>query len=96
MAIITAILKGERNGKVLSLLADGRCRKSKEEIAQALVGHWSDELLFELQDCYDIYHLFQSKIRMCDNRIEKLLQRFVPGKEEPNRKITKKEHFVRS
>ncbi len=37
MAIITAILDGERDGKALSLLADSRIRKSKQEIANTLL-----------------------------------------------------------
>jgi len=51
MAIIEAILNGEKDGKRLSQLVDARIKKSKEEIAQALLGHWDEELLYELQDC---------------------------------------------
>jgi transposase len=80
-AIITAILEGERNGKTLSMLADSRVRKSKEEIANALQGHWSDEYLLELQDCFDIYQLLQRKIESCDTEIEKLLKQFTKHNE---------------
>jgi transposase len=48
ISIIKAILEGERNGTVLSQLADSRIKKSKEEIARALQGHWNEEYLFEL------------------------------------------------
>ncbi len=72
MAIITAILGGERDGKVLSLLADSRGRKSKQEMQ----GHWKKEYLLELQDCYDIYNLLQQKIRDIDKQFENLLSEF--------------------
>lgn len=75
-AIIEAILLGERNGQVLSQLADRRIRKSKEEIAMALQGHWDEELLYELGDCYQIYNVLQDKIKACDKRLEILLDEF--------------------
>jgi transposase len=74
--IIEAILKGERSGEVLSQLADSRVRKSKEEIANALQGNWSDELLFELSDCYDIFKMLQDKIQGCDQKALLLLNQY--------------------
>lgn len=76
MAIIKAILEGERDGSVLSKLTDNRVRKTKAEIADALQGQWSDELLYELEDCYDIYITLQSKIKNCDKKLENLLKEF--------------------
>ena len=72
--IIEAILKGERNGNALSLLADKRVRKTKQEIADALQGQWNNELLYELSDCYDLYKIFQDKITKCDQEIEQILK----------------------
>jgi transposase len=80
IAIIAAILNGERNGENLARLADPRVRKSREEISNALQGHWSEEYLFELKDCFDIYKLLQEKIKVCDLQIEKLLLEFTKGK----------------
>lgn len=73
MAIIEAILKGERSGKELALLADSRVKKTKDEIALALQGEWSKELLFELTDCYELYKILQAKIISCDKALEELL-----------------------
>lgn len=78
-AIIESILQGERNGLVLAQLTDPRVRKSKQEIADALQGQWSDELLYELEDCYDIYKTFQLKMQKCDQKIEALLKSFLPN-----------------
>ncbi len=74
MAIIEAILGGERHGHNMAKLADPRVKRTKEEIANALQGHWSEELLFELQDCYDLYKMIQNKILLCDKKIETLLK----------------------
>lgn len=90
--IIEAILGGERDGKKLSLLADVRIQKSKEEIADALVGHWNNELLYELRDNYDTYQQIQKKIMLCDEKIKELLIEFtktVPSDFE-EKQVTKK------
>ena len=81
MAIITAILNGERDGYKLAMLADRRVKKSKEEIAQALQGSWSEEYIFELKDCYDIYLMLKQKIENIDKEIEKLLIDFTKNSE---------------
>ena len=92
-AIIEAILSGEMDGGVLSQLADRRIRKSKEEIAMALQGHWDEELLYELGDCYQIYHVLQEKIKACDNRLEVLLGEFTEDIyiDEDELKLSKKQ-----
>lgn len=48
MAILRAIVAGERDPKVLAQLRDRRCRHSKARIAQYLTGHWREEHLFNL------------------------------------------------
>jgi transposase len=75
--IIEAILQGERNGEKLAQLADERVKKSKQEINRALQGQWQTELLYELKDCYDLYEIFEQKMRACDKEMEKLLQSIV-------------------
>lgn len=76
MAIIKAILQGERDGVKLSKLTDPRVRKSQKEIANALQGHWSNEYLYELRDCFELYEILQGKIQDCDKEIEKHLIEF--------------------
>lgn len=72
--IIEAILHGERDGKKLSQLAHSRVRKSKDEIADALQGQWSDELLYELSDCYQLYQTIQNSVAKCDIEVESILK----------------------
>ena len=73
-AIIQAIIQGQRDGKALAQLADWRVKASQEQIERALEGNWREELLFELEQCYELYHVFGQQIARCDERIEQLLQ----------------------
>lgn len=75
-SIIKAIINGERDGEALSLLTDPRIKKSREEVALALQGHWDEELLYEMTECYHIYTFLQEKIRSCEQRLENLLDEF--------------------
>lgn len=81
MAIIAAILAGERNPVALAALAHRRVRSSKERIAQALVGDYRPEHLFALQTAYDLYLAYQTKIDQCDERLLQELQN-LPDKVE--------------
>ena len=49
MAILRAIVDGERDARQLAKLRDGRCHKSEEEIAEQLSGHWREDHLFSLR-----------------------------------------------
>jgi transposase len=84
MAIIKAILDGERSGDKLLLLVDGRVKKSKEEISKALQGQWDKGFLFELKNCYELYHNIQSRIDACDKEEEELLKEFVSRRKDDN------------
>ena len=53
--IILAILSGERDPLVLAKLRDSRCKRSEEEIAHALDGHYRDEHLFALKQAFELY-----------------------------------------
>lgn len=70
MAILRAIVKGERDPQQLAMLKHGRIRASREEIAQSLEGNWREELLFVLAQSLDLYDTYQRKIAACDGRME--------------------------
>lgn len=93
ISIIKAILKGERQGKVLAQLADPRVKKSKQEIEDSLQGHWSEEFLYELNDCFELYEMIQVKIQACDTQIEALLIEFTSdtGHDTQELVLTKKQ-----
>jgi hypothetical protein len=88
MAILNAILAGERDRSRLAELADPRIKAGKEEIAKSLEGNWRPELLFILGQQMRIYGAFQQRIRECDEAIEAHLKTLedLEDKAEPGSK----------
>ena len=80
LAIITAILSGERDPKKLADLCDARIKASREEIIKSLEGFWSKEHLFELSQCYKLYKYHREIIKECDIEIGILLQEIIKSK----------------
>ena len=76
LAIIVAIINGERNPIRLAQLADSRCKRSKEDIALSLEGMWGEDHLFELKQAYDLYKYLQGQMIECDRMIEQLLKSY--------------------
>lgn len=62
MAIIQAIVAGERDARVLAHLRNPRCHKSEEEIAEQLSGHWREDHLFSLGQALKMYDAIQKRI----------------------------------
>jgi transposase len=79
MAILQAIVAGQRDGKALASLVDNRVRKSKDEIADALQGQWKAEQLYILKDELESYQHYQSRMVNCDKQIEALLEQITVG-----------------
>ena len=73
MAIIQAILAGERDALVLAKLRNKRCRRSEADIARALYGNWRAEHLFALGQALALYQNYQAKVQECDRAIAKHL-----------------------
>ena len=74
--IISAIIKGERNPKVLATLADPRCKASQETIEKSLEANWNENLLFMLKQSFDMYHYIQTQMKECEKMIEKLIIKY--------------------
>jgi hypothetical protein len=70
MAILDAILSGERDRNQLAALAHPRIQASQEEIAKSLEGNWRPELLFLLRQEREIYRVYQQRIAECDKALE--------------------------
>jgi hypothetical protein len=62
MAIIRAIVGGERDARRLAQLRDGRCHKSEDEIAEQLSGHWREDHLFSLKQALKMYDSIQERM----------------------------------
>lgn len=71
--IIQAILNGERDPKRLAALSSKRVKKSKEEFALALDGHWQEHHLFEFDQCWQMYNFHLDQIKVVDAKIDTLL-----------------------
>lgn len=90
--IITAILNGERDPYVLAKLRDKRCKKSVDEIAQALDGHYRDEQLFILEQALSLFEFYNQQIENCDQTLEKYFEGVeskIDLKTQPLKKQTK-------
>jgi transposase len=74
MAILQAILAGERAPRKLAALADPQVKASKAVIAKSLQGNWREELLFVLSQEVEIYRGCQDKIAACDQKLQQFLR----------------------
>ncbi len=74
MAILQAILDGERDPKALAALADPQVKASKEVIAKSLEGNWRKELLFVLRQEVELYHSYKGQIAACDRELQQHLE----------------------
>lgn len=70
MAIIQAILDGERDTVTLAKLRHPLVKKSEAEIAQALCGTYRGEHIFALRQACQAFHFFQSQLHACDLHIQ--------------------------
>jgi transposase len=76
LAILDAMLAGERDPKVLVRLRDPRIRKSTvAEMEAALQGDWREEHLFVLGQSLESYRALHAQIITCDTAIQKVLER---------------------
>lgn len=76
MAILDAILAGERDPVKLAQHRDARCKNSRETIAKSLHGNWRDDHLFELRQAVELYRTYRQKLAECDHQIEQYLSTF--------------------
>ena len=76
MAIIRAILAGERDPVTLARLRHYRCQHDEATIAKALHGQWREEHLFALAQAVALYDMYHQKIGECDRQIEAHLGTF--------------------
>jgi transposase len=89
MAILQAIANGERDARKLAQLRDPRCRKSEQEIAEQLNGHWREDHLFSLQQALKMYDAIQQRVGDYDREILRKLAAMQPEefRERPAPKV---------
>jgi hypothetical protein len=69
MAIIRAIVDGERDPRTLAKMRDRRCKKTEDLIAKELTGNWRAEHLFNLHQALNLYDQFCQVISEYDAQI---------------------------
>lgn len=89
LAILRAIVAGERDPAKLAQLRDPRCQQSEQTIAASLQGHWREDHLFELAQALELYDIYRQKIAACDGRIEQCLGQF-PDRSDPSHPLEPK------
>ena len=86
MAILGAILQGERDPEQLAALVQPGVHATPEDIAKSLEGNWRTELLFVLRQQVELYRTYQEKIAACDTQLRQHLESLggkVDLKEQP-------------
>ena len=78
MAIVQAILDGERQPLKLAAWADPQVKASQAVIAKSLEGNWRPELVFVLRQEVEMYRTCQDKIGACDRQLQPHLQSMAP------------------
>lgn len=78
LAIVDAILAGERDAATLAKLRDRRVKADEETVRKSLVGNWRPEHLFALRQSRQMYRNYQEQIAACDEEIEKMVMRIEP------------------
>lgn len=97
MAILQAILRGERDPRKLAKLRNVNCKRTEAEIARALWGNWRDEHLFALKQAVALYEFYRQQLCACDAQLQKHLGSFadrrqgkpLPKRSRPSRKSAK-------
>ena len=92
MAIVRAIVAGERDPHRLAAHRDPRCKKSAAEIAEHLTGTWRDEHLFNLKMALELYEQLQTMLEAYQARMQQHYRALHPPErtrqepaEHPNR-----------
>src|SRR6516164_1333135 len=78
LAILDAILAGERDPAQLAKLRDPRIKAKPEIIQKSLVGNWQPQQLFTVKQSRRLYGEYQQQIAECDAEMERLIGGFQP------------------
>ena len=74
LAVVRAILHGQRNPEQLLALCDVQVRRAKaERVKESLRGAWAEEHLFALRQALASWEHYRNQIAECDRQIEALL-----------------------
>ena len=79
MAMIRAIVAGERDPHKLAGLRSERCSRSMREMIQELTGNWREDHLFNLKEALAMYDFILQRIALYEAEIQRILQALTPN-----------------
>jgi transposase len=79
LAIVRAIVNGERDPLKLAAHRDSRCGNSVEQIARYLTGTWREEHLFNLASALRLFDMVESEIAAYDARLLQEIEALHPS-----------------
>jgi transposase len=71
LAILRAIVAGERDSLRLAQLRNPGCKSSEEMIAKALTGDWKPEHVFALKQALELYDFYTQQVLACDAQLQR-------------------------
>jgi transposase len=78
LAIIRAIIAGERDPLTLARLRNPACKSSADDLAKALTGTWREELVFVLDQALAMFDHYTAHIAQCDAQLERQFSAMKP------------------
>jgi transposase len=95
MAMIRAIVAGERDPRKLVSLRSERCARTPREMLEELTGNWRADHLFNLKEALAMYDFIIERIAIYETEIQRILQELAPNPDvgpapEPNNDNKKK------
>jgi len=78
LAIIRAILAGERDPLKLARWRDPRCAQPEAEFVKALTGNYRDEHVFALKQAVALYDAYTQQLVECDQELERKFSALKP------------------
>jgi hypothetical protein len=78
MAILRAIIAGERDPLVLAQLRNPGCKSSEEKLAKAMQGTWQAPYLFVMRQALELYDFYTQQLAACDAEIERYYSALKP------------------
>lgn len=79
MAMLRAIVSGERDPQMLAKLRDAGCQKSETEMVKLLTGHWRSDHLFNLGQLLGQYDFVIGQIASYEREIQERLKKLTPA-----------------
>jgi transposase len=79
MAMLRAIVAGERDPRELVKLRDRGCQKSEAEMIELLTGHWRSDHLFNLMQHMAMYDGVTQRIAVYEEEIQRRMRELTPA-----------------